>query len=272
MQPTQYFIDGAKFELTSAHNQNFQTSHGFEWGTAQTPSTYNFAAAFAKESYMLHGTVDPNGTVMARANYNWNPSPAAANPDFEHEEVVGKKSSVSKLQAQLSSHPGKSVIVLEHEHNGQDFSLTGKMANVNFFDSAPSNAPGTSSITGNFNVAYLQSLTKNLAVGADYNYQRPYPDVRDSAFTFGIRYAPDPVELQLPISIPPGTQSPYMPVNPEDPTEIYAMTFTPHNGLLVGSYWRRVNQRLEIGTDLQMLLQPSTSTNFGQRNGHVLLI
>ena len=40
-------IDGAKFELQSSHSQNFQTSHAFGWGSAQSPSTYHFGAMYA---------------------------------------------------------------------------------------------------------------------------------------------------------------------------------------------------------------------------------
>jgi hypothetical protein len=51
--PLNYMIDGAKFELQSAHSQNFQTSHAFGWGSAQSPSTYHFGAMYATNQVRL---------------------------------------------------------------------------------------------------------------------------------------------------------------------------------------------------------------------------
>ena len=253
--PTQYIIDGAKFDLNSQHNQNFQTSHSFGWAGSQQPSSYNFGAVFANNDLILHGSVDNSGTLQARANYNWIVGEGEKKP---------KTSSTSKMQAQLSGRPGMSAVHLEHEHIGLDYSVNVKAANANPFDLP--NKQGTPSLTGIFSLGLMQSLTSNLAVGLEHTLQRPYPNSSESSTAIGFRYA-NYGELPLPLSLPPGAQSPYMPINPEDPVELFSGTWTPSSSILHASYWRRLNQRFEVAADIQMLLTRTSSKELGRREG-----
>ncbi|KAI8892533.1 eukaryotic porin-domain-containing protein [Globomyces pollinis-pini] len=263
--PVNFVIDGAKFELHSQHNRNFQTTHSFSWGSAQTPAGYHFGAMFANNSMIMHGLVDNNGTLQARGHYNWIDLPQPAFPAHEDGPIVPnaedapKVQSTSKLQAQLTTQPGQSAIVLEHDHQGIDYSISAKAVNANPFDVPSTSSPGTPTITGVFSLNYLQSISKSFSLGAEWTLQRPYPDMSESATSFALRYAPPAQVLPKPTSLPDSiTESPYMPINPSDPTEVATATYSPSSGMAHLSYWRRLNQRLEVGSELQMLLTPQS--------------
>ena len=262
-------IDGAKFELNSHHNQNFQTTHSFGWGSAQAPSSYHFGAMFANAQTVLHGLVDHTGGLQARGHYNWIPvvQPELAADGTSTAPEIPPFSSTSKIQAQLTSRPGQNVVHLEHEFNGEDFSVAFKGANVNPLDAAPSNKPSSSSVTGTFSASYLQSISRSLALGAEWTLQKPYPDVQEFGTAYSLRYAPPPSILPPPPSLPNGAQAPYQPVNPRDPTQVFTTTYTPAAGMIHSSYWRRLNQRLEVVAELQMLMMPKTRGEPGRREG-----
>jgi hypothetical protein len=54
MLPALHMIDGAKFDLNSQHNPNFQTTHSFGWGATQSPATYHFGAVFANSKVLKY--------------------------------------------------------------------------------------------------------------------------------------------------------------------------------------------------------------------------
>ena len=244
LSPTQQFIQGVKFDLNSQHNQNFQTSHSFGWDEL---GTYNFGAVFANNDVIMHGSIDNTNTLQMRGHYNWNPK------------------NVSKVQAQLSTRVGMSAVHLEHEMLGSDYSVGLKMVNPNPFDAIIDGKP---SLTGVFSISYMQSVTKHLALGLEHTIQKPYPNSNERSTAFGLRYA-NYGELPLPLSLPPGAQSPYMPINAEDPIDLFTITWQPASNILHTSYWKRLNQRLEVGCDLQMLLTPSTK-EMGRRDGKII--
>lgn len=277
MLPTLHVIDGAKFELNSIMSRNFQTSHAFSWGSAQNPPTYHFGAAYSAPSVFLQGSVDHDGTLQARSQYNWIPLPEPpAHPTLDpahvnqptHADEQGaaavqmpempRVQSASKVQALLSQQKENTMVLFEHDHQDLDWSFNIKAINPN---------PLESETTGTFTASYLQSVSPSLSVGGEYTFQRTAPETQDSALSFAVKYAPPPKELPAPALLPPGFPSPYMPVNPKDSTEVFCTTWSPATGLLNSSYWRRINQRLEIGSELQMLLTPSTARAPGRREG-----
>jgi mitochondrial import receptor subunit TOM40 len=128
---------------------------------------------------------------------------------------------------------------------------------MNAFDS-PLDPKNFSSVTGLFSASILHSVSSSFALGAEWNLQKPNASIQESAITYAVRWAPPPIgELPLPSTLPPGAPSPYMPINPKAPTQIFTSTFAPDSGMLHSSYWRRLNQRLEMVTELQMLLAPT---------------
>lgn len=56
-------IDGAKFDLISNHSPNFQTTHSFGWGSAQSPSVYNFGAMFATNQVCSYRFIPGNRSL-----------------------------------------------------------------------------------------------------------------------------------------------------------------------------------------------------------------
>ncbi|OAJ44581.1 hypothetical protein, variant [Batrachochytrium dendrobatidis JEL423] len=268
-------IDGARFELHSHHNQSFQTGHTLSWGSAQQPPSYQFTSAYSTPTVALVGQVDHEGSVSARGQYNWIPLPSPPQPPL-HEHAnstehptppvmpeMPKITSTSKLQALLSAQGANNMIQLEHDHHDLDWSLNAKCSNANLIDSRPSwstkpESTFETSITGTYTLSYLQSISKSIALGAELTYQRPTPDLEDPSLAFAFRYAPPPSVLPTPLSVPPGAPSPYMPINPKDPTQVFTATWMPSVGVFSSTYWRRINQRLEVGSELQLLMTPST--------------
>lgn len=110
-------------------------------------------------SLFLQGTIDTDGSLQARANYGWSTY------------------NTTKIQSQISSTPGHSMLQLEQDYQGSDYSINGKAVN-------PSLAEGT----GIYVASYLQSVTPNLAVGAEGVYQRPTPDSFETATSLVGRY------------------------------------------------------------------------------------
>ncbi|KAI8918780.1 eukaryotic porin-domain-containing protein [Entophlyctis helioformis] len=282
MLPTYHQIDGAKFELQSILSQNFQTSHTLSWGSAQNPPSYQFGATYATAGYLFHGQIDHDGSLQARAHYNWIPAPMPTqppaqdpnNPSAEPQPPVVPEppriSSTTKAQALINNlNPAHNMLVLEHDHNDLTWSLNVKSINANPIDTAPSWAKSKngSAVTGTFSVSYLQSISRSFAVGSEFTYQRAVSDLEEPSLAFAIRYAPPPAVLPAPAVLPPGFPSPYMPVNPKDSTQVFTTTWAPATGLLNSTYWRRLNQRLEVGAELQMLLTPFAGGAPGKREG-----
>ena len=182
-------------------------------------------------------------------------------------EEPSEVSSTSKLQAQIMSAEGQqSMLQLEHDHLGQDYSINVKMINPNPFDSAPSFRPGGSSATGIYVLQYLQSVSKNLSLGAEYLLQRPTPDLQESTLSFAARHCLYADNVPQPSVLPAGMPSPYHPVNPKDPVQVLSTTYQPSAGLFHSTFYRKINTRLDLAAELQMLLQPGRGKyQYGRR-------
>ncbi|KAJ3417399.1 translocase of outer mitochondrial membrane [Chytridiales sp. JEL 0842] len=309
--PTIHMIDGAKFDITSVLSPAFQVTHSFSWGSAQYPSNYSFGAGYQGSKYLLHGQVDHDGNLQARANFFWKPpgklqlphlephahldsqtdpnlpagvkeetpaAPAAANPNEPAAPPVPppsiRPSNSTKIQAQLSKTPGQSMIQFEQDMVGETMALNFKAMNPNPFD-APSrgfsaakggqSAPTT--LTGTFSAAYLQSITKSWALGGEMVVQRADADTAEQVLTLAARWSPPAEPLPSPSSLPAGMPSPYMPINPVDPTQVFTTSYSPSTGIIHSSYWRRLNQRLEVATEVQMLIVPGGPRTESRREG-----
>lgn len=152
-----------------------------------------------------------------------------------------------------------------------------KAVNPNPIDNAPVYAGQTPSssrrkvdtaMTGVYIFQYLQSVSPAWALGAEYVYQRQTPEIEEPAMTFVARWAPR-TSTPLPAvpALPAGMPSPYMPVNPHDPQQVLTATWQPSSGLIHTSFFRRINQRLELGTEVQMLATKSDFRQEGRREG-----
>ncbi|KAF9264670.1 hypothetical protein L218DRAFT_196546 [Marasmius fiardii PR-910] len=197
---TNYAFEGGRADITKSMSMNplFQVTHSFALGS-QNASSYNFGAIFANEKVFLQGGVDHEGNVNARMNQGWTPS------------------HVTKMQAQ---QPGHNLLQLEHDYSGQDFNMNVKAVN-----------PWPTDLTGVFVGSYLQSITKNLAVGTEWLLQRPTPNTSEMMATYLAKY----------------TSS--------DKSWIATAQAQPA-GILQATYWQKLSDKVEFAADLQLMATP----------------
>ncbi|KAG1753469.1 eukaryotic porin-domain-containing protein [Suillus lakei] len=194
---TNFMFDGARADLTKSlsHTLSFLGSQ------VSTPS-YNFGTVFANNNIFLQGSVDHEGNVSARMNQGW------------------AENSITKIQTQLSSQAGHSMIQLEHDYQGQDYSLNAKAVN-----------PWPADLTGIYIGNYLQSVTKNLALGVETLYQRPTPDMSEFTTSYLAK------------------------VTSDDKNWIATAQVQP-SGILQATYWQKLHEKVEVAADLQLMASP----------------
>ncbi|OCH95051.1 hypothetical protein OBBRIDRAFT_788787 [Obba rivulosa] len=199
-----YFFDGARADInkTLSANPLFQVTHSFALGSQSAPPSYNFGAVFGSNNVFLQGGIDHEGNVNGRFNQGW-----SAN-------------NVSKVQAQLSEQKGHSMIQLEHDYMGQDYSFNVKAMN-----------PSPLDLTGIYIGSYLQSVTKNLALGVETVFQRPTPDVMESTTSYLAKYTDSDKNWIATAHVQPG-------------------------GILQTTYWQKLSEKVEVAADLQMVTLP----------------
>ena len=113
------------------------------------------------------------------------------------------------------------MIQLEHDYLGQDFSVNVKAVN-----------PSPSNLTGIFIGSYLQSITKNLAVGFETLYQRPTPQSPEISTSYHAK------------------------LTATDKSWI-ATAQVQHAGILQATYWQKLSEKVEVAVDLQVLSTPT---------------
>ncbi|KAF9005661.1 eukaryotic porin/Tom40 [Cyathus striatus] len=199
-----YIFDGARADLTKNLSMNpmFQVTHSFALGSQSLPSSYNLGAIFANEKVFLQGGVDHDGNVNVRLNQGWTTS------------------HVTKVQAQLSQSAGRNMVQLEHDYQGQDFNLNLKALN-----------PSPTDFTGIYVGSYLQSLTKNFALGVETVFQRPSPDMFDATTSYLAKYT--------------------------STDKNWIATAQAQPGVLQATYWQKLSEKVEVAADLQVIEAPS---------------
>lgn len=201
---TNHFFDGARADLAKSLSMLplFQVTHSFSLASQTAPPTYNFGAVFATNQTLLQGGVDNDGNVNGRFNYGWSPN------------------SVTKLQTQLSQQAGHNMLHVEHDYQGSDYSLNVKALN-----------PSPADLSGMYIGSYLQSVTKNLAVGVESIYQRASADMTDLHNSWHARYT--------------GSNKNWI-----------ATAGLPGPGVLQATYWQKFGEQVEAAADLQMVATP----------------
>lgn len=134
-------------------------------------------------------------------------------------QVVYTQFNSPNLVIQLSGQPGQSLIQAEHDFIGRDFALNLRAAN-------PSLADGTGIYTGSI----LQSITKNIAVGAEVLVQNSQmgPDL-------GFQY--------------------YGKYTGSNRDWIGTMILQPQ-GMLQATYWQKLSDKLDVAADIQVVSVP----------------
>ncbi|KAH8117569.1 eukaryotic porin-domain-containing protein [Phellopilus nigrolimitatus] len=199
---TNYIFDGARADLTKALSVTpaFQVTHSFSLASQTALPSYNFGAIFANSKVFMQGGVDHEGTVNGRFNAGWNDK------------------NVTKAQLQLSQQHGASMIQMEHDYQGADYSL-----NVKALNPSPVDASGI------FIGSYLQSITPNLALGSEVLYQRGGP-------------------MEIPAA--PSYLAKYM---SSDKSWIATAQLQPM-GMLSATYWQKLSEKVEAAADLQVVV------------------
>ncbi|CDO72905.1 hypothetical protein BN946_scf185002.g90 [Trametes cinnabarina] len=203
-----YAFDGARADLSKSLSMNpmFQVTHAFHLGSQTAPPTYHFGAMFANDKVLdtlfMHGNVDHDGNLSARFNQGW----SATN--------------VSKIQAQLSTTPGQSYVQMEHDFQGSDYSLNAKAVN-----------PSPADLSGIYMGSYLQSVTKNLAVGVETILQRQAPGLSDLGLAYLAKYT--------------GSDRNWI-----------ATAQVQAPGILQASYWQKLSEKVDVAAELQVMAAP----------------
>ncbi|KAF8921283.1 eukaryotic porin-domain-containing protein [Mucidula mucida] len=199
------FFDGARADLTKSMSMNplFQVTHSFQLGSQVAPPSYNFGAVFGNENIFLQGNIDHDGNVNARINQGWSPR------------------NVTKMQAQISATPGHSLLQAEQDYQGLDYNLNLKALN-----------PWPSDLTGIYVGSYLQSLTKNLAVGTECMFQHPTPDISEFVASYIAK------------------------LTATDKSWIATANIQPM-GVLQATYWHKLSEKVDFAADLSIMTAPS---------------
>ncbi|RHZ45168.1 hypothetical protein Glove_688g31 [Diversispora epigaea] len=195
---TNHLFDGGRADLTKVLSPNFQVTHSFSMGSTVNAPTYNFGAAFIGTKAFLHGTIDTDGTLTARTNYAWNAN------------------NLTKIQAHISSSPGHSMLQLEQDYQGSDYSINYKTIN-----------PWPVENTGIFFLSYIQSVTQKLALGVETVYQKPTSDIEECTQSLVAKY----------------TGKDYI-----------ATLQWQEAGALQASYYQKLNEKVDFGTELQLIV------------------
>ncbi|KAH0830585.1 eukaryotic porin-domain-containing protein [Lanmaoa asiatica] len=198
---TNFMFDGARADLSKnlSVNPAFQISHSFNLGSQVAAPSYNFGAVYATNSVLLQGSVDHEGNVNARMNQGWS------------------ETCITKMQAQLSQQAGHSMLQLEQDYQGRDYSLNVKAVN-----------PSPTDLTGIYIGSYFQSVTKGLALGFETLYQRQTPELTEFATSYLAKYTSVNRNWIATAQLQPA-------------------------GILQTTYWQKLSEKVEVAADLQVI-------------------
>ena len=149
----------------------------------------------------MQGNVDNDGQLSARTNYKWN--------DF------------LTTKTDLTSSSAQSMLQIDNEFSGRDFSAGIKAMNPSFLEGG---------ISGIIIGSYLQSITPRLALGLEAMWNRPGLSAPpDMAVSYCARYRG---------------------------SDWIASAQILAQGAVNTSYWRRLTDKVEAGADLQLQFAP----------------
>lgn len=206
---TNFAFDGFRCDLVRAISMApaFQITHGIAMGSqggpmsaGVSPGNYTLAAMYASQKALMYGTVGLDGGLSGRMNYSWSP---------KH---------TTKSNFQLTNNPQlQNVVQLEHSILGRDYALDFKTFNISPID-----------FSGMYQASYLQSVTKNLALGSELMLQRSAPGTEDAAMSYLAKYT--------------GSNKDWI-----------ATANLSGQGAFLASYWQRLAEKVEGGVDLVLI-------------------
>jgi|SRR5882762_3155577 mitochondrial import receptor subunit TOM40 len=110
---------------------------------------------------------------------------------------------------------------IEHDYQGTDYSLNAKAINI-----------WPADLTGVYIGSYLQSFTKNIALGIEGFYQRPTPDMAELSTSYLAKYTSDNDDWIATAQLQP-------------------------SGILQATYWQKLSEKVEVAADLQVIAAPT---------------
>lgn len=113
------------------------------------------------------------------------------------------------------------MLQVEHDYQGIDYNLNAKVINVS-----------PSDLTGIYVGSYLQSFTKNLALGIEGFYQRPTSDMAEFSTSWLAKYTSDKKDWIATAQLQP-------------------------QGILQTTYWQKLSEKVEVAADLQVIAAPT---------------
>jgi len=147
----------------------------------------------------LQGNIDNELSLSGRFNYRWNPA------------------LVTKTSVQLAPGPGQSMMTVESDYTGADFSASVKAMNPSILEGG---------VTGIFLGDYLQAITPRLALGISGVWQRAAVSHGPEALmSYAARY--------------------------KGSDWIASANLTAQGGIQA-SYWRRLTDKVETGVDVSL--------------------
>ncbi|KAG2236708.1 hypothetical protein INT48_000706 [Thamnidium elegans] len=191
-----YLFDGAQANIVKELSGNFHVQHQFSLGSQVMPPMYNFMSGYMTERTMLQGTMDNDTNLNGVFRHAWSAS------------------SITKV---LTNMPGHSMLQVEQEVNGSDYSMTFKTMNPNPLE-----------LTGLYMASYLQSVSQNLVIGSEIVLQRPTADMEETAMSLVGKY----------------TGSDYI-----------ATAQFQGVGAIQASYYQRINEKVDFGVELNLMVQ-----------------
>lgn len=118
---------------------------------------------------------------------------------------------------QFTNTPGHSMIQLEQDYIGSDFSANVKAMN-----------PSPLEFTGIYMASYLQSLTSNIAVGSEFVLQRPTTEIEESMMSLVGKYTGK---------------------------DFVATAQFQGVGVVQATYYQRINEKVDFGVELNLVAQ-----------------
>ncbi|RXK36220.1 mitochondrial import receptor subunit TOM40 [Tremella mesenterica] len=237
-----WFFDGARADISKVVSANpaFQLTHTFSLGSSSRPPAYNFGAIFANANTFLHGSVDGQGQVTARANQTWSP----------HD--------ISKLQAQLTNKPAQTMVQIEHDHLAPHYTFSLKSMN-----------PGLLDGTGIHFVSLLHSIGPRLSLGFETIIQNTSVSKLETSTSYLAKLTSLPDRSAAasaalsPLGGPPIAQ-------PFSPSWIATAQLQP-SGNVQATYYQKMSDKVDVALDLQTNFQPASPLGPSQRGATATL-
>ena len=172
----------------------------------------------------LQGGFDHDGNVNGRMNQGWTANSVTklngqVSLFFLLKKIYPRSRLMSSLQ--FSTQVGQNMLQIEHDYQGTDYSLNAKALN-----------PWPTDLTGIYVGSYLQSFTKNIALGVEGIYQRPTPDMAELSTSYLAKYTGDNQDWIATAQLQP-------------------------SGILQATYWHKLSEKVEVAADLQVIAAPT---------------